>query len=180
MKYTAPAGRTAITDALYPVGYVVTLPAVTFGNAVAGETMPEVGTLSGATLSFDDATTETANFFYSSEIPQTWQTVSFWLEVLNLSDAGDVRWSVSHVGTAPDVTTTVVPVGRTAVRVGLESYTLDRLTVGGWDRPGGTLTVSRVGGDAADTFVGDLNLMAFCVRRESSGLCDLLHRHVHG
>ncbi len=52
-------------------------------------------------------------------------------------------------------------------QVGLSSYTLDRFTVGGWERPGGVVTVSRVGGNGADSLTGDIHLAALHIRRES-------------
>lgn len=162
------AGRAGLTDAVYPVGSVLTLPVMAFGTEIPGSTTPE--NVWGSFRGYDDASTESLMFMFGSELPQTWQTVSFWVEGWNFTGgAGNVRWSINHVGSGDDATTVAYTsdVQFNADRVGLASYTLDRFTVGGYERPGGVVTVSRVGGNGADTLVGDIYLAALHIRRES-------------
>lgn len=162
-------GRAGLTDTMYPVGYVLTLPSMAFGSVVSGATFPEAGAF-GSFLAYDDASTETAMFMFGSEIPQTWQSVSFWVEGWNFTGgAGNVRWSINHVASGDDATTVsyTADVQFNVNQVGLSSYTLDRFTVGGWERPGGVVTVSRVGGNGADSLTGDIHLAALHIRRES-------------
>lgn len=160
-------GRT-ILDSVSPVGDVKTYP-INLAKTLVGATFPDT-TFHSAFLGFDKATTESAYFMIGSLLPDHWRSVEIHVEGWNFTGgAGDVRWRVTDAeGTDTDTTLAYTDaIGFDARRIGAAVYTLDTFTVGDVTRPGGVYTISRVGGDAADTLDGDIHLAAIHLVRVS-------------
>lgn len=156
-------GETALMDAMYPVGSSLTFPALAFANAISGSTAPELGASGGYFAAYDGTTTETLAFTgFGMLVPRSWLTFHVYLESFNFTgSAGDVVWRTTYASGGGDVDTTISypdsgsNISRVAPAV---TYTLDTFTVAGVVRKGGAMKVARVGGAAADTLVGDVQL----------------------
>jgi len=157
----------AVLDAAYPVGSVATINAG-YAWSLSGATMPEVGSFGGSFLSFDDASTESCVFGLGSHIPATWRTVDLYLETFNFTGGtGNVRWQV-NVNSGGDTGQTVAVTAdmiQTVFKIGGQTYSLNANTINGVQKYGATVVLSRVGGNGADTFAGDINLASLHVVR---------------
>jgi hypothetical protein len=158
-----------LIDLVYPVGTVATVNAP-LAAALSGATMPEVGAGGGSFLAYDKASTEAAVFCLGSFVPLTWRSVDLYLETFSFTGGtGDVRWSV-NVNSAGEVVTSqavTADIVQTIFKVSGGPYDLNSNTVAGVAKYGATVVVSRIGGNAADTYDADINLSSLHAVRVS-------------
>lgn len=160
-------GPTGTLDGVYPAGSVATINSMNAG-VLSGTTTPERGAGGGSFAAFDKATTEALVFGVGAFVPVTWRTVDLYLETFNFTGGtGDVRWSV-NVNSAGEVVTSqtvTADVIQTVFKLSAQTYSLNANTIAGVQKYGATVVVSRIGGNAADTFDADINVASLHVVR---------------